>query len=261
MGQGGMRLALLLFACCMCLCNAEWAPYDHNASVSLYSHKCNIERRAQLSVSDFVSTYKNTRTPVIILRDPSTNAVFQQMCQQDYLLQFYPNVTVTLSTANTFSYKKKKVKLGKYINEMVGDQRESVNGVKTFILFGDTDISDLSSLLTKYVQPQYFGAIEPSLSWGIAGSGTGVPFHRHGAVFNEVIHGYKRWFLYPPDIEPQFDGTQTTLHWLKTLYPVQALNPIMQECVLGPNEVLYVPENWWHATLNVGQTVNIATFV
>ena len=24
----------------------------------------------------------------------------------------------------------------------------------------------------------------------------GVPFHKHGAVFNEVIYGFKRWFLY-----------------------------------------------------------------
>lgn len=50
------------------------------------------------------------------------------------------------------------------------------------------------------------------LSWGLGGSGTGVPFHTHGAVFAEgeflysfttqfkckVLHGMKRWFLYAP---------------------------------------------------------------
>ena len=50
----------------------------------------------------------------VISREESTNALFQQMCQREYLLEHYSNVTVTLSSANTFSYKKKKVKLGKY---------------------------------------------------------------------------------------------------------------------------------------------------
>jgi len=144
---------------------------------------------------------------------------------------------------------------------MAHDQDESTNGVKTYILFGDTEITELESLLQTYVQPQYFDTLDASLSWGIAGSGTGVPFHRHGAVFNEVIYGYKRWFLYPPDVEPHFDGKQTTLHWLKSFYSSPTFSPeFLQECVLGPNEVLYVPDDWWHATLNVGQTVNIATF-
>ena len=69
-------------------------------------------------------------------------------------------------------------------------------------------------------------------------------------------------FIYPPDHEPIFDGKQTTLHWLKSAYSSPSFDPsLLQECTLGPNEVLYVPDEWWHATLNVGQTVNIATFV
>ena len=32
---------------------------------------------------------------------------------------------------------------------------------------------------------------EAALSFGIAGAGTGVPFHFHGPGFAEVIHGSK----------------------------------------------------------------------
>jgi len=267
--EGRVVLYLLTIAALFLIGNghAEWIHYSNSSSsaggsgVSLYSTKCNIERRTSMSMLEFITTYERNGLPVIIMRDPNTNALFQQMCQREYLLQNYSNVTVTLSTANTNSYKKHKVKLGQYITEMVNAQDESLTGVKTYILFGDTEISELESLLQKYVQPQFF-SVEPSLSWGIAGSGTGVPFHRHGPVFNEVIYGFKRWFLYPPDIQPLFDGTQTTLHWLKTTYASPSFHyDQLQECVLGPNEVLYVPDNWWHATLNVGQTVNIATFV
>lgn len=90
---------------------------------------------------------------------------------------------------------------------MVGVQDESLTGIKTFILFGDTEITDLETLLdtylhffifiyyyyhyhcyhiiyvllyyfeliiNKYNPPQYFGDRHASLSWGIAGSGTGI---------------------------------------------------------------------------------------
>ncbi len=33
------------------------------------------------------------------------------------------------------------------------------------------------------------------------------------------------------------------------------------ECVLEPDELLYIPSEWWHATLNIGESVFISTFV
>ena len=43
----------------------------------------------------------------------------------------------------------------------------------------------------------------PALSFGLAGPGTGVPFHFHGPGFAETIYGRKRWFLTPPDVKPE----------------------------------------------------------
>ncbi len=107
-----------------------------NSSISgvhLSSNTCNIEKRKGISRDEFVSTYEANRIPVsissilffisrnslfdqeVIERDPSVNKQFQHKCERDYLLQNYSNVTVTLSTANTFSYDKKKVKLSQYL--------------------------------------------------------------------------------------------------------------------------------------------------
>lgn len=33
------------------------------------------------------------------------------------------------------------------------------------------------------------------------------------------------------------------------------------ECVLGPGEVIYLPDWMWHGTLNIGETVFVSTFV
>lgn len=74
--------------------------------------------------------------------------------------------------------------------------------------------ADRLQLLTEYKRPPFANADDVgSLSFGFAGSGSGVPFHRHGHVFAEVMHGRKRWFLYDVDKEPQFDPNETTLRW------------------------------------------------
>ncbi|XP_059717172.1 jmjC domain-containing protein 8 isoform X1 [Haemorhous mexicanus] len=93
------------------------------------------------------------------------------------------------------------------------------------------------------------------------GSGSGVPFHWHGPGFSEVIFGRKRWFLYPPDRTPHFHPNESTLAWLQHTYPTlpPAQRPL--ECTLRPGEVLYFPDRWWHATLNLDTSVFISTFL
>ncbi|NXS70745.1 JMJD8 protein, partial [Pandion haliaetus] len=72
---------------------------------------------------------------------------------------------------------------------------------------------------------------------------------------------FQRWFLYPPDKTPHFHPNETTLAWLHHTYP--ALPPAERplECTLRPGEVLYFPDRWWHATLNLDTSVFISTFL
>ncbi|NXT49579.1 JMJD8 protein, partial [Pluvianellus socialis] len=62
---------------------------------------------------------------------------------------------------------------------------------------------------------------------------------------------FQRWFLYPPDKTPHFHPNETTLTWLHRTYP--ALTPAQRplECTIRPGEVLYFPDRWWHAPLNL----------
>ncbi|KAM6054972.1 jmjC domain-containing protein 8 isoform 3-T3 [Chlamydotis macqueenii] len=101
----------------------------------------------------------------------------------------------------------------------------------------------------------------PSGAPSSSGSGSGVPFHWHGPGYSEVIFGRKRWFLYPPDKTPHFHPNETTLAWLHRTYP--SLPPAERplECTLRPGEVLYFPDRWWHATLNLDTSVFISTFL
>lgn len=99
------------------------------------------------------------------------------------------------------------------------------------------------------------------MSFGIAGVGTGVPFHFHGPGFAEVIHGSKRWFLQPFEKKPIFNPDQSTLQWYYTVYPTLSDNEKPLECLMNPGELIYFPDKWWHATLNTETAVFISTFL
>jgi hypothetical protein len=98
----------------------------------------------------------------------------------------------------------------------------------------------------------------------LGGSGSGIPFHEHRDAFNEVLVGAKRWSLYPPGAFKRiadafgFDPRRPHLEWLRTVLPTlpPAARPL--ECVQRAGEVLFIPRNWFHATLNMGETVAVA---
>jgi hypothetical protein len=52
--------------------------------------------------------------------------------------------------------------------------------------------------------------------------------------------------LYPPSFHlPRFLPSDPIAY--------QAINAQVTECTLGPGEVIYIPPNWWHATLNLDE--------
>lgn len=87
----------------------------------------------------------------------------------------------------------------------------------TYYQFGD-QLSELSdSLLPHYELPgaPWLKLVkQTALSFGLSGTGTGVPFHTHGAVFAEVLVGRKRWFVAAPEHRPKYSGINTTLFWM-----------------------------------------------
>jgi len=229
-------------------------------SKTINSDFCNIERRERPSQSEFLHEYA-FRIPVI-LTGVSDNTHFQSLCEKDRLLEDHGNKTVTLSTANTYSYDKVRMSLRDYMKHSFDPQPVDKSGPDTLYFFGNHNFSEWDSLFEHYVQPPYYLPHKTAaLSFGVAGEGTGVPFHFHGPGFSEVIHGKKRWFLMPYENRPVFDPNKTTLKWVLEDYAMLKEGDKPYECVIKPGEVLYFPDKWWHATLNVEPSVFISTFL
>ena len=126
-------------------------------------------------------------------------------------------------------------------------------------------------------------------------SRTGFPFHSHGEAWQMQVIGKKLWLLHPPpsggspDLPPSWEIAQPMALLERTLLggalggdgagggagggsggdggddgapnaapkPPPGLPAKMIACLLEPGEVIYVPRLWWHATLNVGESIGI----
>lgn len=131
------------------------------------------------------------------------------------------------------------------------------------------------TLLTDYGIPQYFwedlfAALDdehrPAFRWFLFGSArTGSPFHQDPngtSAWNAVTHGHKRWALYPPYLHAPPGAypnghNPNSLKWWTLIYPQlpQELKPI--EFVQGPGDLIFIPSGWWHAVLNLDETLSV----
>ncbi|CAD7683344.1 unnamed protein product [Nyctereutes procyonoides] len=222
--------------------------------------RCAVERRADLSYAEFVQQYAFSRP--VILQGLTDNSHFRALCSRERLLASFGDSVVRLSTANTYSYRKVDLPFQDYVEHLLHPQDPSSLGNDTLYFFGDNDFSEWASLFQYYSPPPFsLLGTTAAYSFGIAGAGSGVPFHWHGPGFSEVIYGRKRWFLYPPEKTPEFHPNKTTLTWLQDVYPTLAPSERPLECTVQAGEVLYFPDRWWHATLNLDTSVFISTFL
>jgi hypothetical protein len=99
----------------------------------------------------------------------------------------------------------------------------------------------------------------------LGGDESGVQFHRHNDGWNLVLAGAKRWFLFPPPRLPipAFPAEDAPIRdWLDEFHPgLLTLEPAARgfvECVQRRGELLYVPEGFFHGTVNLGDTLAVA---
>ena len=239
------------------------------------SPRCNIERIPLNSLSNesFIQRYKDI--PVILTVDSllGRNDNLLAFLSKKSLLEYYWNTSVILSSANAHSHDKQRIMFRDYVEKLMLSWSLDQIAAQSFYLFGDNewwreDWAHLQSLYSAV--PLYDAATKQSLSFGLGGSGSGVPFHTHGPVFAELFYGKKRWFFYPPDGSgmPPFDPDESSLRWLKFTYPTlfdpssraKGWHPPM-ECTCSPGEVIWIPDRWYHSTLNIGETIFISAFV
>jgi len=158
-------------------------------------------------------------------------------------------------------------------------------------LFGETFTDEWKKFLSDYKLPPCHTCSRSlsALSFGIGNKGSGVQWHVHGPGFSESLHGRKHWVLYPPSDNPSFNANFTSRHWMEYTYMSILQNShydqksrkmkkygldmkgikdgyrdnafLPWECTLYPGDMIYFPDMWYHATLNLDTyTAFVSTF-
>jgi hypothetical protein len=127
--------------------------------------------------------------------------------------------------------------------------------------------ASIPSICKLYEQPNKECTCKPGLY--ISGeSGAGLPWHWHQEVTGNLqIWGHKRWFISRFSPPGGYNHRETHLQWVLNVYPtlpstvvdkIPPLNePTLFECTLAPGEIMYLPHGFYHATLNVGHSINV----
>eukprot|EP00756_Hemistasia_phaeocysticola_P056589 Hpha_TRINITY_DN3288_c0_g1::TRINITY_DN3288_c0_g1_i1::g.186083::m.186083 len=106
-----------------------------------------------------------------------------------------------------------------------------------------------------------FGTADAS-TLGIWPPWAGAPVHAHEETYFALLHGAKLWLLWPPGALEALSPFPDPLWPLQAkpatlLGRIEELPPAAQpmRCLQRAGEIMYLPDFWWHATINVGETL------
>lgn len=109
-------------------------------------------------------------------------------------------------------------------------------------------------------EPQWLLRTE-TIQFYLGARESGAQPHWHGAAWNWLVHGSKRWFLWPPS-EAFYTQSHVTRHVGHDLGAGPALSNVSGSpliCDQRAGEVLVVPELWGHATYNLAGAIGWAS--
>jgi hypothetical protein len=231
------------------------------------THPCTITRMTR---SEFDERFGPAGLPPLypeplVIVDSARNLHFRNLTSLEFMLDnLPPDFGVTLSSSNSFSEHRRTIPLQQYISETVQQQETLPTQLsnETWYLFGETYSPEWKQFLQDYDVPPCRACTRPdlvALAFGIGNRGSGVQWHVHGPGFSEAVVGRKHWVLYKD--RPDFHPDQTSRNWMEYSYTQMEVGERPLECTLGEGDLVYFPNMWWHATINLDPyTAFVSTF-
>lgn len=261
---------------------SEWAKYayarDDSCLVAPKPHGTIArEHASRLSVEDFVTRYEQPNVPVVIDGCCDAWPARKTWSVQELYRRWRHRRFKCGEDDDGYAVKMKL----KYFIRYLATQRDD----SPLYVFdsGFDDDNKASALLKEYEVPPYFRddlfrlvgeRRRPPYRWFLIGprrSGTSPHIDPLAtSAWNALLRGRKRWVLFPPSTPKSLvkakglkrDGEDDEpIDYFNNLLPRLLANagPDLEyiEFIQYPGETVFVPGGWWHAVLNLDDTIAV----
>gem|GEM_PF-3194004 len=224
-----------------------------------------IERRKGLGRDEFIEEYLRKNRPVVI---EGINEHWKERWTPEILKKRFGDREVQVETGELFvnDRVKKMMKLADMIDSALASSLD-------YRLRSFSFLSQVQELQEEYqannTYEEYFGTdgrLRNAFWLSPAGNRTVLHNDTFYENINVQVYGRKRFILMPPA-----NYNLMHSHFLSES-PVDPLAPDLakfprfakvqvQETILHPGEMLYLPQFWWHYVVALGFTINVNTFM
>ncbi|XP_078342854.1 bifunctional arginine demethylase and lysyl-hydroxylase PSR-like [Oculina patagonica] len=223
---------------------------------------CTMERReaSSLNSEEFERVFRYKKPLIVHFSNGAADWTDPMKWTKSSLLELYSQWSILSGTSEDIVRRggngDKQTSFNEYLDMM---HHKKYNDEPMYIF--DRAFYNDSHLPESIKVPDYFkikDGVDSSIFF-LGGSGSGVSFHKHADAWNGVIFGRKRWFLYPPQKTPPGGvwPSFSQLDWINKVYPNLPPEDKPMECVQEAGEILYLPESYYHGTVNIGDTMAI----
>lgn len=245
-----------------------WLSSGFKLPKALVSERCDFDVLSFPDIETFVFDYLALQRPVLIRNATNIHSMkkIHQLWQRNRFKQEYAALTfneVEIPYAESFGYTTtKKTTIKEFMMSMnrfqEGNKHLPVESVPHPSYIFET-LSPKSPLLKEFKTPSVLDEemthISPlKLQFYVGPPLSGSPVHFHRNAWNVLIYGQKRWFLYPPN--RAFYSKEHVWDWWKETYQK---SPDALECVQYPGDLVFVPDMWGHAVINLREGVGMAS--
>lgn len=232
------------------------------------NNRCDVAVRdgSRIDGATFVRDFVSLRRPVL-LRGLARDWPALREWTMDALRAHFGAVSVAVGTipyAADFARPARRVRLDQYLAYLSNFTIDRVLYEDPLYLFDNEVAVRAPALLDRRLLPLPLPIITAAtggdaertdpVQWMLGPPLSGSPAHFHAHAWNACVVGAKRWFLYPA--YAAFYSVRPPVRFAFDPPAADAQRPL--ECIQRAGDVIYVPEDFGHAVLNLHDTMAVA---